>query len=698
MRHSALLLTAAVVGFVCSMPANGSSDMGGSPNWKLAHRDLAGGSDMAIIGPGNDTRTNMLLLFSDRNGGVKAKATMPYITSFFDWYTLRSTMFPPPGEGDEKRYSYSGSRCDSNTGGSAAFIAAVKGTKELPEAERAKLISMRENYAPNCEEKGAGNFNGLEGQFTSAHGKVFASYLMGTDDFYRGDYLAAKSQFGALSKSDVPWVKETSTYMLGRTELNRALDGAIGEWGEFDQAKTDKQAVASASAALSGYIKAYPNGRYTASAQGLMRRVLWLGGQTDKLGAVYSSILPSNGSLTSADLAEEIDLKLMPWVTADTLLDPALLTTIDLKRMRSEDDLYGDDLQNKSLSFEELQSQRSHFSSDPALFEYLLATHHFYVGSKPKEVLRLIPDAAKNPNFSYLDFSRQMLRGMALEAVGDRNAREFWVEMIGGAKQPFQRGAVELAIAMHDERSGQLGKVFDAQSQIKSPAIREILLSSIAGPDLLRSRAKDGKAGREGQIALYTLLYKSLTRGNYRDFVADVKMVPAGAPHDGSYWGIDYWADNSEDLSPIPLGQFVDGEVSDGYACPKLNETALALSLNPNQPKSLLCLGDFQRLNGFDDYWMNYPREKGELGSTKSLFPGTQLTRQAIYQKLIADPSVNADDKAYALFRAVWCYGPSGYNSCGGEDVPAATRKGWHDRLKRDYPTSKWAKSLKYYW
>jgi hypothetical protein len=50
------------------------------------------------------------------------------------------------------------------------------------------------------------------------------------------------------------------------------------------------------------------------------------------------------------------------------------------------------------------------------------------------------------------------------------------------------------------------------------------------------------------------------------------------------------------------------------------------------------------------------------------------------------------------LFRAVNCYGPSGYNSCGGEDVPIATRKGWFDRLRREFPKSPWTQKLKYYW
>lgn len=44
------------------------------------------------------------------------------------------------------------------------------------------------------------------------------------------------------------------------------------------------------------------------------------------------------------------------------------------------------------------------------------------------------------------------------------------------------------------------------------------------------------------------------------------------------------------------------------------------------------------------------------------------------------------DDKAYALFRAVNCYAPSGANACGGKGVDAVVRKAWFQRLKRHYP------------
>ena len=64
----------------------------------------------------------------------------------------------------------------------------------------------------------------------------------------------------------------------------------------------------------------------------------------------------------------------------------------------------------------------------------------------------------------------------------------------------------------------------------------------------------------------------------------------------------------------------------------------------------------------------------------------------------MADADATAQDKAYALFRAVKCYEPSGGNACGGVDARKSERKGWYNELKRQYPASRWAKELAYWW
>jgi hypothetical protein len=117
-----------------------------------------------------------------------------------------------------------------------------------------------------------------------------------------------------------------------------------------------------------------------------------------------------------------------------------------------------------------------------------------------------------------------------------------------------------------------------------------------------------------------------------------------------------------------------------------------------------LCLAEFFRNNGFDDFneWgrrFDEPVEGGGLAGTRQLFPrGTPYARLEVYKAIINDPAATADDKALALNRAVRCYAPSGGNSCGGIEVPLSQRRAWYNRLKAAYPQSHWAQELKFYW
>ncbi len=257
-------------------------------------------------------------------------------------------------------------------------------------------------------------------------------------------------------------------------------------------------------------------------------------------------------------LLDEIDNKLlMPSDVAPTS-DPIVLAVEDLTRMRD----------GSTFRRADLEAQRPSFASNTALFEYLLAAHDFYVGNKPDAVLAAIPAVAPKAPLSHLEFSRQMLRGMALEAQIDAGAREHWMALLPAAVQPLQRPAVELALALHDEQSGKLDAVFAADSAITNASMREILLRKIADADLLRRQAKDTTLPQhERDVALFVLLYKEVTRGKYADFVKDVELVRADAPTQGFYGDLSL-------TEPPPLGMFNQTTNLGDYGCGPLKETA----------------------------------------------------------------------------------------------------------------------------
>ena len=112
-------------------------------------------------------------------------------------------------------------------------------------------------------------------------------------------------------------------------------------------------------------------------------------------------------------------------------------------------------------------------------------------------------------------------------------------------------------------------------------------------------------------------------------------------------------------------------------------------------PKDLflnVCLGEyFRSAEGYSLQQLSYSEQQ------TSSFDGKVFIRGQIYQDLIKSPS-KGDLQAYALYRAIQCYAPSGINDCGGNEVNKTVRKQWFDQIKIDYPNTSWAKSLKYYW
>ena len=223
--------------------------------------------------------------------------------------------------------------------------------------------------------------------------------------------------------------------------------------------------------------------------------------------------------------------------------------------------------------------------------------------------------------------------------------------------------------------------------------IRKILLYQSANAAILRAQAENAaRPVVERDLALSTLLYKQLAHGLYAPFLGDMALVRAGADTQAGLWD-----PTSQDA--VPVGLFTAGRWSDGYPCPALRDTVGALARNPQDIPARLCLGDFYRLNGFDGFGTGTEAPKAdELGGTPDPFEGGQMARGTFYPPIIANPKARRMDRAYALYRAVMCYGPSGYNSCGGPDVDQSQRKAWFLALKSQYADSSWAKALKYYW
>lgn len=711
MTKKRLLLSVAIVLPFFAQPAFASGDYGCTTSWQLEQQDYSRCDNVAFLNPGNDTIINMQLLVIDSN---KAEFFDPVYTTPPEENTQPEKPYPnmpffevreftarykgdAPGP-DQAEYNDGlaygeGSRLVSVQSGASDFIGALGKSSDMSANERQLLTKAR--TALNGE-NGIADYKTVTG-LNSKTATQFASYLGGAYAFYNGSFDDARTTFAALTQSKHSWLKEASYYMLGRVALNAAQVNGFGEYGNLDRDQLDKAALETADSAFKSYLGIYKDGQYAGSARGLLRRVYWLQGKNDKLGAEMAWQFASADSKARSNsliaLAYEADQKLLPELDRDKVRDPLLLATLDFQAMRTaelpEEPEARAAKQATLLTFAKLQAQKDIFKGRNDLFEYLLATHLFYVGKDPKAALSHLPNTLSANQTGTLEFSRQVLRGMALGATGEGiQARALWKQLIPWAKQPLQSSAAQLGLAMNYEKAKQLSGIFEGGSPITNSNIRQIILRNVASPALLAAQAKAKNAREEERReAQYTLLYKDLTYGRYGAFAGDMASVGKLPPPDPNNYlrdfGIFTWGGNTEKST---------------YPCPGIRDIAKTLAVAPAQANALLCMGEFTRIQGLDYHDLNAQPGSSELGGGPSEFTGQLFSRGEAYEKVIANPKASRNEVAYALYRAVNCYAPSASNSCGGKDVPVSQRKKWFQMLKAQYKDSDWASRLNYYW
>ncbi|MGU8080725.1 hypothetical protein [Burkholderia pyrrocinia] len=676
--------------------------------------------NVPMLSPANDTRINAMLLMVDSGKVAQVfpdpktipakdrinQIIVPFPLDFSGWIEIGQKRPDQAGgaadaDAPSNRYADGeGSICRSMNAGADAFNDALNAAGGIPADEAARLRTARTDIAQKTCAAGGASAAWTKPPVKSPLGQQFAAYLDGTNAFYRADFLTATKAFANASHSANPWLKETGLYMAGRAQLNAAQANVFDNDSPTpSRARVTKVSLDAANTVFRTYLNVYPQGRYAVSASGLLRRVAWLGGNVAQQADLYGNALarwsPKTSNVPLMQLANELDSKLLfgSELDARQIQSPTVLATVDLLRMRTSDS--SDASRSKPLTLDDLQAQKPRFANAPALYDYLLATWYVQIGHKPDAALELLPQTPAVP-LDYFGLSQQTLRAFALEDSGQPDkARQLWRDLIPLAKFRFQREALELALAINLEQAGLVNDVFADDSPVQNAALRAILLQRSASADLLRTQAQNqATGGALRDTALYTLLYKELTRSHYADFIADAALV-SGTPAD-------------------PLKPFIapGARNEDGYTCPSARDIAATLQQNPGDAKGLNCLADFARLHppaaGLEGdpvpLWIRSAssttatRVPPTLGASPSQFAGKPYERMSSYVTVMADAQANPNDRAYAFYRAIKCYAPSGSNECGGKDVPKNTRKRWFDTLKATYPGSPWAQKLRYYW
>ncbi len=682
-----LVIFAAFAALFSASPAHASGDSGCESTLKVFFNSFSGCDSMGLLLPGNDTRVNLVFLLAD--GQAQKLAVVPQsqdatpkpgVFTPADWSGFSGSL-ATNNAGQDGDTSGEGTICVSDAKGRADFVAAVAADKDVTDSEKASLNTARQTLiCTDGTSKGAAAPVASGVQSTNA--KDFAAYLAAVIKFYQVSHADA-TDFAALANSPQPWVREASRYMQARVALLAAQAEAFTEYGTLQKDKIDQAKVKTAKDALDGYLKDYPQGAYAASASGLLRRAAWFSGDAGEQLNAYSKLL-AKAEVNDASLAlvNELDFKLPAEAYMAEGADPVFLAVEDLRQMREQ--LDDNNKPKPGMAADVIEAQKPRFGGQDDLYNYLLAARAWFVDKDAKTVLQLLPEKVPAAEFSYLEFSRQLLRAAALEASGDKAARVAYLALFPFAKQAYQRATLELALAMSDERGKNISAVFADGSPITEPLIRDQVLNYVAGPILLRQQATAKVASQdERETALYRLFSRDLVQGHFKGFLEDIKLLP---PKPGP--------DTNGNVNDKFEAFRWEGSKS-GYVCPDLVGTAQRLVANEKDVQGRLCLGDFFRATGTGDIGSI---DKDALGGTGTLFAGAPLARHDFYTDIMKSPAATSDDKAYALFRAVHCYEPAHSNDCGGKDVELPVRKAWHDELKAKYGDTPWAKELRYYW
>lgn len=709
---------------VASLPAAASSDIE-SCAWGAEGCLLQG---VPWLSAGNDSRDNLLRLLSEGKATPLPVQSLPAdITRsrdyYFDWHPQWDLPYTPNAGGTQagdplaqapelaqqitqlgldpadfaliaqQQDELSERQISNNLNGISAFYAALLAEPAVSAEQRQALAQARLAIARGDDAAARAQRDALLQSLPAASAaRQFADYLSAAAQFYAGDYAAAAQRFNALAAVDQPWLADTASYMLIRTALNQSSANSNGEYGDFDVDKIDQPAAAEALAQAQRYLQQRPQGRYAVAVQNLLRRIYWYQNDRQQLAQQFEAVLQQAADAPSrVRLIQEYDNKLGSLYLEKPLLSafPGAPLVDFAEALRA---LRGDAEGKPALTQQALESQKPLFAQAGKMpwWDYLQHALWFEQDNDAAVIAAIAP-AKTLPANDILAFSEQVLYGKALmQQQKWPAARQHWLTLLSLSKDAEQQQFLQAQLAATLVFSQQPEAVFAGDSQVTNLRFRSQVLKTSAPAALLRQQAVKGPNNEERTIALHTLLTRDLTEGHYAEWLQDNKLAAAITP---PVIG-DAFADVNLSVFSWPGSQ-----AATGYFCQPLEQIVTTLSQKPGDGHALNCLGEFFRTTGVKvDQWHDLAGNDLLNNATQHKNPPGQPNRQQYYQQVIADGNAEPEDKSYALYRAVMCYAPSGYNDCGGKDVEKSVRKGWFNQLKSGYGRSPWAEKLKYYW
>ncbi|MDU1874852.1 hypothetical protein [Citrobacter sp.] len=578
----------------------------------------------------------------------------------------------------------------NNTASVSQFFAALLADAALTAEQRQALAQARMGlFSGATREQIESSLATIPTDSPAQH---YKRYLAAAASFYAGDYASAERDFTQLAKSDRPWLAETAQYMLMRTALNKSSQNSVGEYGDFDIAKINREDAAQAQTLAQAYLQGFPQGQYADSTRGMLRRINWYLQAWPQLAGLYEQKLQQSADAqqlreTVIEYDNVYGMAFYDQSVLEAFPDAPRVSYIELLRA-----LRLDSNNKPTLTQAQLDASKPVFEQSQKLpLWHNLQLNLWMATGNYAAIIQAVAPAQKLAPHDTLAFSEQVLYGEAL--MGQKKwtaARDFWQQLLKLGQDNEQRQYVQAKLAATLVYSGDVAAVFAPDSAVTNLRFRSQVLKTQATPEQLRQQAVHGPNNEERTIALHTLLVRDLTENRFGDWLKNKKLVSEIAPP------VIGEAFNDVNLSTFDW----NGDTAQaGYTCRSLNETVTVLSKKADDAHALNCLGEFFRTTQTHvDLWKNSAGNDVLESAISRKNPFGQFDRQSYYQQVITSPTAEVEDKSFALYRAIMCYAPSGSNECGGEDVDKLQRKGWFTQLKTQYPGSPWAQKLKYYW
>lgn len=261
---------------------------------------------------------------------------------------------------------------------------------------------------------------------------LFAYYLSGIAHFYGGNFTAATQDFTLLLESKQPWLAETAQYMLMRTALNKSSQNSVGQYGDFDIARINREDAALAQKEAQTYLQRWPTGVYADSARNMLRRINWYLQAWPQLAGLYEQAFQqaSDAGELRRLVSEYDNVFGMPFYdqpVQTAFPDAPQVSYVELLRaLRLNAD------SKPALTQAQLDASKAAFEKSGKLPLWRnLQLQLWNVTGNDAAILQAVTPAKTLPAHDILAFSEQVLYGEALMAQKQWPAAvDFWRQLL----------------------------------------------------------------------------------------------------------------------------------------------------------------------------------------------------------------------------------------------------------------------------